>query len=245
MHHLVLADDSSTTQTLVRLSFAEESTIQVHTFDAGSAALEHIQNQPTDVVLVKVELRRPLDGYELCRRIKQEPRTSHIHVLLLSRVHDPFDESRAKEAGFDGLLIKPFETSRLVARIEALLAPVESQASSTETSGKGTVGPPESEEHPTAGPSEVPSEKGDGVFRLHPSQCRPRFSLLPRNLTKADPGHAAKPPSQTGSKPSSSNEAELERLIEVVLERLPQELRRIVPEIAREVLGPPGKPTPP
>ena len=226
MHHLVLADDSKTTQTLVRLSFAEEPALRVHTFDDGDSALRHVQQQPTDVVLAKLSLPQ-LDGYELCRRIKQDPTLSHVRVLLLGRAHEPFDENRAQQNGFDGCLIKPFETSELVARIKTLLIPTPSEPTPTPGSNQSTEDP---------GNLRTTSEPTVRLLTLNPSQCRPDGNFLARKVRRQQPP----PSSATGS--ATLNEVELERLIQGVMDRLPKELRRILPEIIQETLSAPARP---
>ena len=241
MHHLVLADDSNTTQTLVRLSFVEDPTIQVHTFEDGTAALEYVQTQPTDLVLAKLALPL-LDGYELCRRIKQDPTTSHLRVLLLGRAQDSFDENRAQQIGCDGYLIKPFETSELVARIDALLAQTKSEpkeeavATDEPTLSSGSEQAPES-------PDSLPpaSESTVRLLTLKPSQCRPDCNFLARDVRRLRRQHS--PLSSPAAASASLNEGEMKRLIQDVLNRLPQELRRILPEIIQETLFALARPT--
>ncbi len=119
MVRLVLADDNLTIQKVVELSFAEDD-IEVHSFAEGESALEYLRNQPTDVLLADVAV--PLiDGYDLCRKVKRNPNTAHIAVVLLAGTFDPFDTKRAERAGCDGSLIKPFETSELVDLVKRLL----------------------------------------------------------------------------------------------------------------------------
>ncbi len=119
MVRLVLADDNLTIQKVVELSFAEDD-IEVHSFAEGESVLEYLRNQPTDVLLADVSV--PLiDGYDLCRKVKRNPNTAHIAVVLLAGTFDPFDTKRAERAGCDGSLIKPFETSELVDLVKRLL----------------------------------------------------------------------------------------------------------------------------
>ncbi len=240
MHHLVLADDSSTTQTLVRLSFVEEPAIRIHTFNDANAALEHVQNHPTDVLLAKLSLPQ-LDGYELCRRVKEDPKTSHVRVLLLGRAHEAFDENRAQQVGSDGYLIKPFETSELVDRIQTLLTSAETEPEETAAATDAPTPKPESRQASEALPEPSPSS-GSAVplLTLNPSQCRPGWNLLARDVRKARPQKTLLSSPTTGS--ASKPEVEVERLIQDVMDRLPQELRRILPGIIQEALSSPAPP---
>ena len=239
MHHLVLADDSKTTQTLVRLSFVEEPDIQVHTFDDGTSALEYVQTQPTDIILAKLSLPQ-LDGYELCQRVKQDQATSHVRVLLLGRAQEPFDENRAQQIGYDGCLIKPFETSELVARIKTLVAPTESEPKEAVAADEPALSS-ESEQAPE-GPGNLPpaSEPSIRPLTLNPSQCRPNCSFLARDVRKVK---RQRPPLSSSAAGSAClNEVEVEGLIQGVLDRLPQEIRRILPEIIQETLSAQARP---
>jgi DNA-binding response OmpR family regulator len=85
--------------------------------------------------LVIVDVRLPdLDGFEVCRRIKADPRTASVAVLHLSGVYRRVaDRVRGLEGGADGYLMKPFHPDELVAMVRALLrarrAEVDLQAS--------------------------------------------------------------------------------------------------------------------
>ncbi len=235
MHHLVLADDSNTTQTLVRLSLVQEPGIKVHTFDDANSALEHVQSQPTDILLAKLSLPQ-LDGYELCRRVKEDRTTSRVRVLLLGRAHEAFDEDRAQQVGCDGYLIKPFETSELVARIQTLLTSTESEPKETATATDDPTPAPESG-RAAEGLSNLPqtSEPTVPLLTLNPSQCRPDCNLLARDVRKAR--RQQTPPTSPAAGSASEPKIEVEGLIQDVLDRLPQELGRILPGIIQDILS--------
>ncbi len=240
MHHLVLADDSNTTQTLVRLSFVEEPGIQVHTFDDANSALEHVRRQPTDILLARLSLPQ-LDGYELCRRIKEDRTTSHVRVLLLGRAHESFDEEMAQQVGSDGYLIKPFETSELVDRVHTLLTSTTSEPKETAAATDDPTPAPESGQD-SEDLSNLPpaSEPTVPLLTLNPSQCRPECNLLARDVRKARPQQS--PPSSPATGSASEPKIEVEGLIQDVLDRLPQELGRILPGIIQDILSSPPRP---
>lgn len=240
MHHLILADDSNTTQTLVRLSFVEEPAIQVHTFDDGTSALEYVKTRPSDVVLAKLALPL-LDGYELCQRIKQDPEISHLRVLLLGRAQDSFDEEKAQQIGCDGYLIKPFETSELVARINTLLAQTESEAKEeTVATDEPTLSAGSEQARESLDNLPLATEPTVRLLTLKPSQCRPECNFLARDVRRVRRQHS--PLSSPAAVSPSFNEVEMERLIQDVLDQLPQELRRILPKIIQETLSAPARP---
>jgi CheY-like chemotaxis protein len=116
---LLLADDSSTIQRVVELTFAEED-IRVVSVDDGEQALQSIERDEPDIVLADVGMPR-LDGYSVSSHVKTSPQLQHIPVLLLTGAFEPIDEDRARAARCDGVLVKPFEPRLLVARVQELL----------------------------------------------------------------------------------------------------------------------------
>lgn len=87
---------------------------------SGYEAIEISLTSP-DVIVLDVNLP-DICGYEVCRRIKQDPRTASISVLQISASFvSPDDRVRALEAGADGYLLHPIDPMVLVATVQALL----------------------------------------------------------------------------------------------------------------------------
>jgi putative two-component system response regulator len=85
----------------------------------GIAALAAVTSQPPDLVLSDVSMPG-LNGFELCRRLKADPRTRLIPVVLITGIGDEF-KLQGIEAGADDFLAKPFSPGELRVRIRALL----------------------------------------------------------------------------------------------------------------------------
>lgn len=117
---LLLADDSVTIQKVVGISFANEDVVLL-TVDNGDDAVTRAQDARPDLVLADIAMPGK-DGYEVCEAIKSDPALRHIPVLLLSGTFETFDEDRARAAGADGHITKPFEAQALVDRVNDLLA---------------------------------------------------------------------------------------------------------------------------
>ena len=115
---ILVADDSITIRKVVELTFAETG-IRVESVGSGREALDRIPVLRPDLVLADVVMPEP-SGYDVCRAVKDSERP--VPVLLLAGTFEPFDPERARGAGADGHLIKPFESRTLVERVEALLA---------------------------------------------------------------------------------------------------------------------------
>ncbi len=117
---LLLADDSVTIQKVVGISFANED-VELITVDNGDDALVKARDSRPDVILADVVMPGK-NGYEVCEALKADPELCHIPVLLLTGTFEAFDEERAKQAGADGHITKPFEAQILVDRVNEMLA---------------------------------------------------------------------------------------------------------------------------
>jgi len=118
-HKLLLADDSITIQKVVELILADEG-FELKITGDGQDALKVMQEYRPDIVLADVEMPK-MNGYELCKRIKTEPRLSSTPVVLLVAAFDVFDEQKAAEAMADGHLPKPFGKDEFLSMIEEIL----------------------------------------------------------------------------------------------------------------------------
>ncbi|MFN2576292.1 MAG: PleD family two-component system response regulator [Pyrinomonadaceae bacterium] len=118
---LLLADDSAAVQKVIELTFADEG-MEVVSVGDGRLALEELEHVTPDVILADAFMPG-LNGYELCRSIKDDERFAQIPVMLLVSSFAPFDEAAARSAGADDIMTKPFQSIRqLVNRVGSLLA---------------------------------------------------------------------------------------------------------------------------
>jgi CheY-like chemotaxis protein len=117
---LLLADDSTTIQRVIELTFAGED-VQVVTAGDGAQAIAMLEKTAPDIVLADVGMPGA-DGYEVARHMRATPRLAHIPVLLLAGAFESIDPARVKDAGCQGVLAKPFEPQAVVARVRELIA---------------------------------------------------------------------------------------------------------------------------
>ena len=116
---LLLADDSVTIQRVVELTFSGED-IDVVTVSDGEQAIARMSADRPDIVLADIAMPKK-NGYEVAEFVKEHPLLSHVPVLLLAGAFEPVDEERARRVKCDGVLVKPFETHEVIARVRELI----------------------------------------------------------------------------------------------------------------------------
>jgi CheY-like chemotaxis protein len=118
-YKLLLADDSQTIQKVVELVLAREG-FDILACNDGEEAVKALGSGMPDIVLADIEMPK-LNGYQLCEKIKGNPATVHIPVILLAGAFEPFDEDYARSVGADDFIMKPFESHELVSKVRSLL----------------------------------------------------------------------------------------------------------------------------
>jgi two-component system, cell cycle response regulator len=94
--------------------------MQVETAQSGAEALAAIEADAPDIVLLDVMMPE-MDGFEVCKKIKGNPETNHIPVVMVSALSDRADRVRGLEAGADDFLTKPVDDRALFARVRSLV----------------------------------------------------------------------------------------------------------------------------
>jgi DNA-binding response OmpR family regulator len=125
-YKLLLADDSITIQKVVELVLAEEDFL-IKSVSNGEDALNILNTFKPDIVLADIEMPK-VNGYNLCEKVKKNPSTSHVPVILLAGAFEPIDDELARQVGADDSVIKPFESQELISKINAALTMVSAEA---------------------------------------------------------------------------------------------------------------------
>ncbi len=92
----------------------------VVTANDGPGTLEALEEHKPDIVLLDV-MMPGMDGFEVCQRIKTNPKTTHIPVVMVTALSDSSDRVRGLEAGADDFLTKPLDDTALFARVRSLV----------------------------------------------------------------------------------------------------------------------------
>ncbi len=86
----------------------------------GEQALEKARTEKPDLIVLAIMMPK-LDGYETCKRLKADPATKDVPVILLSAKGRNVDQKVGFEVGADDYITKPFSPRKLVERINAIL----------------------------------------------------------------------------------------------------------------------------
>src|SRR5690606_8843850 len=114
---LVVDDvDSNVTLLEARLLYDYYAVVQA---TSGPEDIEICLGGQIDVVLLDI-LMPDMDGFEVCRRLKDDPRTSNIPVVIVTSLDGAEDKIRGLEAGADDFLFKPVSDLQLMSRVKSL-----------------------------------------------------------------------------------------------------------------------------
>lgn len=114
----LIIDDDLDLLMLLRRTLEFTAGWEVHAASSGAAGLDLAGTMLPDVVLVDVMMPE-MDGYEVCRRLKADPATSHIPVVLLTARRE-MNQARVDSVGVAGVLYKPFQPADLARQIRDL-----------------------------------------------------------------------------------------------------------------------------
>lgn len=98
----------------------EKENFKVLTAGNGQKGLDSARKNFPDLVLLDLMLPE-IDGLEVCRILKKDPKTSHIPIIMLTAKSGETDKIVGLELGADDYITKPFSVKELIARVKALL----------------------------------------------------------------------------------------------------------------------------
>ena len=116
---VLIADDDPLGAELLE-AYLGECDYELRTAGDGEQTLQLVASWKPDLVLLDVMMPR-ISGFEVCKRLKADPATSAIGILMITALDQPSDRERAVEAGTDDFVSKPINKTELLLRVRALL----------------------------------------------------------------------------------------------------------------------------
>jgi two-component system cell cycle response regulator len=116
---ILVVDDIATNRVILRSKLAA-SYYEVVQAENGQEALDKALSCQPDLILLDI-IMPDINGFEVCRKLKSDPRTQAIPVVIITALQDPLDRLKGLEAGADDFLTKPINDLALFSRLRNLL----------------------------------------------------------------------------------------------------------------------------
>src|SRR6476646_2658866 len=116
---VLVVDDILSNVKLLEAKLSAEY-FEVITAFNGEQALARVASDTPDIILLDV-MMPGMDGFEVCRRIKSNGKTTHIPVVMVTALDQPSDRVTGLDAGADDFLTKPVDDMSLFARVRSLV----------------------------------------------------------------------------------------------------------------------------
>ena len=116
---VLVVDDNQQNLELLQ-AYLEDVDCQAVPARDGLEALEIVAKEPPDLILLDVMMPK-MSGFEVCKRIKNDPKTTDIPVIMVTALNEFGDIERAIDSGTDDFLSKPVNKLELLTRIKTML----------------------------------------------------------------------------------------------------------------------------
>ncbi|MFT3878091.1 MAG: response regulator [Gemmatales bacterium] len=116
---ILIADDNQQVVELLEANL-EDLKAEIKSAADGEATLKLAQEWKPDLLLLDIMMPR-MSGFEVCKRLRSNPATKSLPVLMVTALDQSADIERAVEAGTDDFMTKPINKSELLLRVRALV----------------------------------------------------------------------------------------------------------------------------
>jgi CheY-like chemotaxis protein len=117
---ILIADDDPLGAELLE-AYLGERDCELRTASDGEQTLQLVGSWRPNLILLDVMMPR-ISGFEVCKRLRSDPATRDIAIIMITALDQPSDMERAVEAGTDDFISKPINKTDLLLRVEALLS---------------------------------------------------------------------------------------------------------------------------
>jgi CheY-like chemotaxis protein len=116
---ILVADDSKTIQTAIRLTFSRED-VELIPAESGEEAIRKARELGPDLMLIDTVMS-DTSGYEICRALKADPAMRDVPVILLASSFEEDSGSKGRAVEASDIVTKPFDSEMLIAKVKQLL----------------------------------------------------------------------------------------------------------------------------
>lgn len=120
MNSTVLVVDDNEQNLELLIAYLEDLQCDTIAAGTGAEALEIVKKKMPDLVLLDVMMPK-MSGFEVCRRLKGDPQTAHIPIIMVTALSELADIERAIDSGTDDFLSKPVNKWELITRVKTML----------------------------------------------------------------------------------------------------------------------------
>ncbi len=118
-HRILIADDNAANRELLE-AYLVDVDCEIETAVDGQDTLDKVASFDPDLLLLDVMMPK-LSGFEVCRKLKDDPKTSKVMVLMVTALNELGDIERGVDAGTDDFLSKPINKIGLLKRVGTML----------------------------------------------------------------------------------------------------------------------------
>jgi len=116
---VLIVDDNQQNLELLQ-AYLDDMDCKTVTASNGAEALEIVKKRPPDLILLDVMMPK-MSGFEVCRRIKNNPKTTDIPIIMVTALTELGDIERGLDSGTDDFLSKPVNKWELTTRVKTML----------------------------------------------------------------------------------------------------------------------------
>jgi two-component system alkaline phosphatase synthesis response regulator PhoP len=116
---VLVVDDNIQNLELIQ-AYLEELNVNTAAAHDGQEAIDFVRNREPDLILLDVMMPR-MSGFEVCKRLKNDPKTSDIPIIMVTALNELGDIERGIDSGTDDFLTKPVNKWELITRVKTML----------------------------------------------------------------------------------------------------------------------------
>ena len=117
---ILLADDEEDVKSILKM-FLKSKGYEVCTAFDGLDAIDQTKKEKPDLILLDIMMPE-MDGFEVCKKLKSDPETADIPVIMVSAASHAESVQKGLDAGASDYIVKPFEPEQLERKLASILA---------------------------------------------------------------------------------------------------------------------------